>query len=158
MKSRPFETVQGQVFVLLMMTFAAAHADPIDDRINQACTGLSKLFYNGGTKDDELDLEIARSIAGNRDVATLIKRAQLIGAASACGQETTAAASRLELQATSQFPNEPTKAKRFAHVLRCTQARFERFGIAAWAIPARCEQTKEFFDSHVVREQPIVPK
>lgn len=141
----------------MAVAFVPVHADENDDHVKQACTGLSLSFYNGGSKDDALDEEITTEIAMNRNVATLIKRAQLTGAAQACGQQISSAMNRLDVLAASQFSEGSVKASRFVQIINCTEARFERFGIARWASQKLCPQTQQYFENYVLHEQPILP-
>ena len=157
MKNPHIVAVISFAIAWITVAFLPVYADEIDDHITKACTGLSLSFYNGGSKDDALDEEITTEIAMNRNVATLIKRAQLTGAAQACGQQINQALNRLDALAASQFSKGSVKASRLVQIVNCTEARFERFGIARWASQKLCPQTQQYFENYVLHEQPILP-
>ncbi|HEY8023416.1 MAG TPA: hypothetical protein VIF60_02540 [Burkholderiaceae bacterium] len=153
MKFRLFAiAMSALVLPWLMLTFDA-RADEIDDHFKTACAGLSTLFYSAGPKSDALDEEISKDIDADKAAATIVKRAQFIGSAQVCGQDTAAALAKLEGQAAAQYTKGSPKAKRFVQIVACIEARFERSAAAHWSNPDFCPQAKRNFDQYVVHEQ-----
>lgn len=153
MKFRLFAIALAALVLPCLMLTSDAQADEIEDHFKKACAGLSTLFYSAGPKSDALDEEIAKEIDTDSAVATIIKRAQFIGSAQVCGQDTAAALARLEGQAAAQYAKGSPKAKRFVQIVACTEARFERSAAAHWSNPDFCPQAKRNFDQYVVHEQ-----
>jgi hypothetical protein len=136
------------------------NGDPVDDRIVRACSGISEAFYDGKptvktTNEIQEDQQILQSMVLDRDMSLAIKRAQITGAAHACGADTNAGLNKLKDQAEAKFGNGSTKGVRFAKVVECTEARFERAGIAKWAPQDKCSRTKVYFDFFVTHGHDI---
>jgi hypothetical protein len=139
--------------VLLSCWALRASADEVDDHFKKACSGLSAVFYSSGPKSDPLDEEISKDIDSDKDVAVIVRRAQFIGAAQVCGQDTASALDRLMALAAAKYPKGSAKSKRFVRVVDCSEARAERSAAGHWASPQFCPQAVREFTLYVVREQ-----
>jgi len=153
MKCRTAGSVTCLTVLTALLGASAVQADEMDDRVKKACAGLSAVFNSAGTKSDALDDEIMKDIDNSKAIATIVKRAQFVGSALVCGENAEAALARLESQAAAQYAKGSSKAKRFAQVVTCTEARSERSAASHWASPDFCPLAKKNYDLYVVREQ-----
>ena len=136
MKKKMNTSCNALPILFLWACSALVGADEIDDHIVKACTGLSQIFYANSTiaGDDAIDMEIVQKIV-TPDVAALVVRAKIAGAAHACGEQTAGALQELETQAASVFRKDAQKSKRLVQVIACTEARFEKIGLRGnWAV------------------------
>jgi hypothetical protein len=134
---------------LLSSRFASA--DTSDDSISKACTGLSQIFYNKSKiPEDAVDTEILKRFT-DLNVAALLNRAKVIGAARACGEQTENQWKTLEVEAAAAF-KDSSQSKRFEQVVACTESRFAKVGLTGnWATTTLefCPQAKQNFAFYV---------
>jgi hypothetical protein len=149
----------GTLAILMINTASIAHADSVDDHIAQACAGLSQDFYANSKiiKSDQEEIKIFQKIFFDEEVANLLTRAHITGAAHACGALTADALANLEAQAQEKFSENPALSKRFVQVIDCKEAEFERLGLySRWAASQpRCPQVKKNFDFYVQSGHPF---
>ncbi|HEY8027075.1 MAG TPA: hypothetical protein VIF60_21220 [Burkholderiaceae bacterium] len=142
--------LQALPALFLCTCSALASADEADEYILQSCSGLSQYFYSNSKNfgGDAIDMEVMQKIV-TPDVAGLVLRAKIAGAAHACGEQTAEVLEGLETRAAAVFGKDSQQSKRLVQVIVCTEARFRKIGLRGnWAVTTLefCPQALQNFD------------
>lgn len=140
--------------------YSSAHADAADDNIRRVCSGLSQIHYSGSkiTREDPIDMEILLRSVSSTEVATVVNRAKVTGAAHACGEETASVFKTIQIEASSVFKKDSPESKRFKQIIDCTEARFQKIGLRGnWSVATLefCPQAKKNFHFYVRERHPF---